>query len=120
MYVPPRPHRADDPYFAVRLGLAAVAGFVAMALLHPTLGTLCAVLPMALIAGQRKAFNPGRALGGPIAFAVMVWVMAALVAFLRPIPALLLLVMGLLFFVAFYLTRRTGSPIGMLVLVAGG
>lgn len=73
---------------------------------------------MALLAGQRKAFNPARAIGGPVALAVMVWVMAAIVALTRPIPALLL-IMGLLFFGAFYVTRRTGSAVGMLILIAG-
>ena len=47
MYVPPRPQREDDPWFAVRLGLVVVAGFIAMAVLRPTVGTLCAVLPSA-------------------------------------------------------------------------
>ena len=119
MYVPPRPQREDDPWFAVRLGLVVVAGFIAMAVLRPTVGTLCAVLPIGLIAGQRKAFNPVRALVGPIAFGLVVWVMAAIVALTRPVPGVLLVVMGVLFFVAFYLTRRTGSPVGMLILIAG-
>ncbi len=90
-----------------------------MAVLRPTVGTLCAVLPIGLIAGQRKAFNPVRALVGPIAFGLVVWIMAAIVALTQPVPGVLLVVMGLLFFIAFYLTRRTGSPIGMLILIAG-
>lgn len=57
MYVPPRPRRDDDPWFALRLGLCVVASFAAMAWLNPTLGTMVAVLPFGLLAGQRKAFS---------------------------------------------------------------
>ena len=117
MYVPPRPRREDDPWFALRLGLCVVASFAAMAWLNPALGTMVAVLPFGLLAGQRKAFS-FRIIAAPIMFGLVIWVMAALVAVVRPTPALLMLVMLLLFFVAFYLTRRTGSGVGMLLLVA--
>ena len=40
MYVPPRPRREDDPWFALRLGLCVVASFAAMAWLNPALGTM--------------------------------------------------------------------------------
>ncbi len=118
MYVAPRPKLADDPHFAIRLGLAAVAGFVAMAWLQPQLAPICVALPIGLIAGLRKAFNPARAIGGAVAFAVVVWLMAGIVAVTRTVPMLMFLVVFLFYFVGFYVTRRTGSAFGMLVLIA--
>ncbi|MBS1301357.1 FUSC family protein [Loktanella sp. SALINAS62] len=118
MYVPPRPKREDDPLFAVRLGLVVVASYLAMALINPIMGAIVAVLPFGLVAGQRKGFNFVRAISAPIAFGVMVWLMASLVAIVRPIPALMLVVMGLVLFLGYYATRRTGSGVGMLIIVA--
>ncbi|WP_162617523.1 FUSC family protein [Yoonia maritima] len=118
MYVAPRPKVADDPHFAIRLGLAVVAGFVAMAVLQPQLAPICVALPIGLIAGLRKAFNPARAIGGAVAFGIVVWLMAGIVAITRPVPMLMLLGMFLFYFLGFFVTRRTGSPFGMLVLIA--
>jgi hypothetical protein len=118
MYVAPRPRAADDPKFPIRLGLTVVAGFLAMAWLQPTLAPICVALPIGLIAGLRKAFNPARAIGGAVAFAVVVWLMAGIVAISRHVPGAMLLVMFVFYFVGFYFTRRTGSAFGMLLLIA--
>lgn len=119
MYVTPRPRREDDPYHAVRLGLAVAAGFVAIALWRPAMPALIVALPLALIASQRKAFGPMRAIAGPIAFIVSAWVMAQVIGMTRDVPALTMTIMVTVFFAAFYVIRRTGSPVGMLVLVSG-
>jgi Predicted membrane protein len=118
MYVTPRPRREDDPYHAVRLGLAVACGFIAIAWWQPTMPALLVALPLALIASQRKAFNPVRAIGGPIGFMASVYIVAYLVAATREAPAIAMTIIFAIFFLAFYVIRRTGSPAGMLALVA--
>lgn len=118
MYVAPRPTHRDDPHFAIRLGLTVVVGFLAVAWLQPALAPICVALPIGLIAGLRKAFNPARAIGGAVAFGVVVWLMAGLVALTRQVPMLMLVVMFAIYFIGFYATRRTGNAFGMLLLIA--
>ena len=118
MYVAPRPKPRDDPRFALRLGLATAAGFLIVAIIQPALAPLSLALPIGLLSSQRMAFDPGRVIGAPIAFAIMVVVMAGLMSLTRPIPAILLLLTFGIFFVGFYIIRRTGSPVGMLVILS--
>jgi MFS family permease len=118
MYVAPRPRYRDDPLFAVRLATAAVVGFVVAVFLQATLPVLIPALTVGLMAGMRKAFDPKKAIGGPIALIAMIAAMALIVELTRPMPAVFLLVMGLFAFVAYFLILRTGNPIGMLVAIA--
>lgn len=117
MYVAPRPEAADDPLFAIRLASAAVVGFALAPVLQTAIPALLAALPVGLMAGMRKAFDPKKAFGGPIALIVMVWLVAALVLLAKPMPMVLIMLMALLFFAGFYLIQRTGNPIGMLVIL---
>ena len=77
MYVAPRPLLADDPLFAIRLAFAAALGFVLAPLLQSSIPALMAALPVGLMAGNRKAFDPRKVFGAPIAFLVMVWLMSS-------------------------------------------
>ena len=117
MYVPPRPVRHEDPLFAVRLGLGTVLALIGVALVQPAMPPMCIGLPLGLMAGQRRAFDPARVLGGAIAFGVLAWVLALVVALTRPLPPLMLLIVMVLFWAGFYVTRRTGSAFGMLILL---
>ena len=54
-------------------------------------------LPVGLMAGNRKAFDPRKVFGAPIAFLVMVWLMSSLVSLTRPMPMVLIVLMGVLF-----------------------
>jgi len=117
VYVAPRPEAADDPLFAIRLASAAVVGFALAPVLQTAIPALLAALPVGLMAGMRKAFDPKKAFGGPIALIVMVWLVAALVSLAKPMPMVLIMLMALLFFAGFYLIQRTGNPIGMLVIL---
>lgn len=117
MYVVPRPEVEDDPLYAVRLAAGSVIGFALIPLLQPSLPPLLAAVPVALMAGMRKAFDPKKAFGAPIAFIVMVWLISMVVSLTRPMPLVLVSLMGLLYFVGFYVIQRTGNPMGMLVLV---
>lgn len=118
MYVTPRPRRDDDPYHAVRLGLTVAICFIAIAVWRPAMPPLLVALPLGLIASQRKAFDPVRAIAGPLGFIATVWIIAYVVAATRETPAVTMAIMFAFFFSAFYLIRRTGSPVGMLILVA--
>ncbi len=117
MYVTPPPIRHEDPYYALRLGLTGVLAYLAVAILNPALPPLIAALPIGLIAAQRKAFNPLRAFAGPIAMIVMVGVFSTLVEVLRPLPAVYLTVVWLVYFLGYYLILKTGAQAGMLLIV---
>lgn len=119
MYVAPRPRAADDPWFAVRLAAVATAGFVVGVVLQSPMVTLFPVLALSFTAGLRGAFNPRRALLGPIMFAVVMWIMSGLVTMLANFPLLLTGAMGLLYFAAYMFILRTGNPLGMLIAIAG-
>jgi hypothetical protein len=117
MYVAPSPLEEEDPLFAVRLAVIPVIGFAVglatgsyMPMIYPT-------LMFGLMAGSRGAFNPGRAFGGPIAMSAMMWIMSGITSMLLGMPALLILVMGLVFFAGFFLILKTGNPAGMLLTI---
>ena len=117
MYVAPRPLLADDPLFAIRLAFAAALGFVLAPLLQSSIPALMAALPVGLMAGNRKAFDPRKVFGAPIAFLVMVWLMSSLVSLTRPMPMVLIVLMGVLLFLGFLVIQRTGNPLGMLIVI---
>lgn len=117
MYIVPRPDAQEDPYFAVRLSVAVGLAIIAMVILRPDVPVMAAVLSYTVISGQRKAINPFAELPGQIIQLAMLWVIAALVIILRPLPSVLLVVMFCLFTLGFYITRRTGSPVGMIIVL---
>jgi Fusaric acid resistance protein-like len=118
MYVAPRPLLADDPWFAVRLAMLCVICFAAVQWIRPVFPALVVSLPIGLLAAQRKRFDPLLAIGAGGAFIVSIWLMTLIVELTHQIPVLLLTFSFAIFTAAFYVIRRTGSPIGMLLLVA--
>ncbi|WP_299822085.1 FUSC family protein [uncultured Jannaschia sp.] len=117
MYVTPRPDACDDPHYAVRLGLTGALSYLAVAILAPALPPVVAALPVGLIAAQRRAFNPGRAIGAPVSIIVMVTVFTWAVEQLRPMPLVYVGAMWLTYFGGFLMILRTGAPTGMLILI---
>lgn len=118
MYVAPRPREEDDPNFGVRLAIVPVIGLVIGIALQSPMAMIFPTLMYSLMAGQRKALNIGRALGGPIAFIVMLWVMSFVVSLTINLPIVMVVVMALFFFAGFYMIGKTGNPAGMLVIVS--
>jgi len=118
MYVAPRPRLADDPLFGVRMGAAGALAFLGVALLNPMLPPVIAALPVGLIIARRMAFEPIKALAGPIAFAVVVWILAFLCEWLRPMPLVYVSTMGLVYYAGFRMILSSGAPAGMLIVVA--
>ncbi|MCK0163252.1 FUSC family protein [Marinobacter sp. S6332] len=117
MYVTPRPEANDDPLYAVRLAFVGMMSYLAVVLINPALPPIVAALPVGLIGAQRKAFSAGKAIGGPLAMIVLTFVMAWLVQQLRPMPAVYVLVMWLLYFLGFRAILKTGAPGGMLIVI---
>ena len=117
MYVTPRPDVNEDPLYAVRLATVAMLSYAAVALLNPNLPPIIAALPVGLIGAQRKAFNLGKALGGPIAMIVMAWLMTWMVEHLRPMPLVYVGAMWLVYFAGFRMILQSGAPAGMLIIV---
>ena len=118
MYVAPRPRPDDDPLFALRLALATAIAYAAALWLRPTMPMIAPALTAGIIAAMRGRFDPIKAVGGPVTMAVMMWVMAWLVALLRPYPEAMILVIGVIYTLAYTLILRTGNPLGMLILIA--
>ncbi|MET3924257.1 hypothetical protein [Devosia sp. 2618] len=119
MFIAPRPELDDDPLFAVRVGLMPLIGFVMALLLQSPLPMIYPTLMFSLLAGNRKAFNPGRVFAAPIVFGGALWIMSGIVLMLQGMPSVLVIVMGVIFFLAFYIIQRTGTAFGMLIIVAG-
>lgn len=117
MYVTPRPNLDDDPLYAVRLAAIGMLAYAAIPLLNPALPPIIAALPVGLIAAQRKAFNPGKAIAGPIAMMVMAYVMTWFVETLRPMPMVYVGAMWLTYFAGFRMILQSGAPAGMLIVV---
>jgi hypothetical protein len=117
MYVTPRPNVHDDPLFAVRLGVVGMLAYAAIPLLNPVLPPIVAALPVGLIAAQRKAFNPLRAIAGPVALIVLTYVMAWLVNQLRPMPLVYVGAMWLTYFIGFRMILQSGAQEGMLLVI---
>lgn len=116
MYVPPRPRLDDDPLFAIRLAFIAVCGLLGIQLFEPAMPPLLAVLPLALAASMRLAFDPIRTVGSALAVIALSYAVTFIIVLVRPMPALMILVMFSLFFIGFFIIQRTGNPIGMAVL----
>lgn len=117
MFVAPRPLEDDDPLFAVRVAMMPIIGFLIgmafrspMAMIYPT-------LMFSLLAGNRKAFAAGRVFVAPIMFSAVLWIMSFIVLALAGIPSLLVIVLGLIYFAAFYMIQKTGNAFGMLIIV---
>ncbi len=118
MYVAPRPSRRDDPNFPVRMALLAAISVGLIPFVMPSMPPLMAALPVGLMAGMRKAFDPKKAIGGPVALIGIIWIMSFVLPMFMPWPAAFVLVIGSLYFLAFYIIQRTGNPIGMLILIS--
>jgi len=118
MYVAPRPREEDDPNFAIRLSIIPVLGLALGIVLQSPMAMIYPTLMYSLMAGQRKALNVGRALGGPLAFIVMLWLMSWVVSLTINLPLVMVAVMTLIFFAGFYMIGKTGNPAGMLVIVS--
>ncbi|MBR9870406.1 MAG: FUSC family protein [Gammaproteobacteria bacterium] len=117
MYVTPAPRVSEDPLYAVRLGATGLLSCAAIPILDPALPAIIAALPVGLVASQRKAMNLGKAIGGPIAMIVMVWLMTSLIELLRPMPLVFVLVMWWVYFIGFRMILQTGAQAGMLIVV---
>ncbi|MCL3883257.1 FUSC family protein [Marivita sp. GX14005] len=117
MYVTPRPSPVDDPLYAMRLGLTGTLAYLAIPILNPALPPIIAALPVGLIAAQRKAFNPAKMIAAPIVMIVLTALMTWLVEQMRPMPAVYVGAMWLIYFMAFREILRTGAPLGMLIII---
>ncbi|WP_099826761.1 FUSC family protein [Oceaniglobus indicus] len=117
MYVTPRPTVADDPLYAVRLGLTGALAYAAIPIIDPALPPIIAALPVGLIAAQRKAFNPVRMLAAPVVMIVLVYAMTWLVEALRPMPLVYVGAMWLTYFLAFRMILQSGAQAGMLIII---
>ena len=118
MYVAPRPRLEDDPFFALRLALLCIVSFAAVQWIKPVVPALVVTLPIAILAGQRKRFDPVLGIIAPLLFIAIVWAMTLVVALTQQTPVLMIAIAFWIFFGGFWVIRRTGSPIGMLIIIA--
>lgn len=117
MYVTPRPDAGEDPLYAVRLGLIGALAYCAVPILNPALPPIICALPVGLIAAQRRAFNPAKAIAGPLTIIVLVYAMTWAVETLRPMPLVYVGAMWLAYFGGYLMILRTGAQAGMLIVI---
>ncbi|WP_173088358.1 hypothetical protein [Devosia sp. 1635] len=118
MFIAPRPLIDEDPLFAVRVAIMPVIGLLIGIAFRSPLAMIFPTLMFSLLAGNRKAFDARRVFAAPILFSGVLWLMSGVVLLFSGIPALLLLVIGGIYFLAFYLIQRTGNAFGLLIIVA--
>lgn len=118
MYIAPRPLASDDPYFAIRLALGSSLSLLAGLLLESQLLLIMPVLTISLMGGMRKAFDVKKSITSPIAVMLLVSAFYILLSYLQVIPALTLLVVFYIATLAYWLTLKNGSPLGMIILIA--
>jgi hypothetical protein len=119
MYVALRPEIDDDPLYAVRIAIMPLIGILLGMALRSPMPMIYPTLMFSLLAGNRKAFDPGRVFAAPIVFGAALWIVSGVVVALQGVPLLLIAAMGLIYFGAFYMIQRTGNGFGMLIAVAG-
>lgn len=117
MFVAPRPLAEDDPLFAIRVALMPIIGFALGMALRSPMAMIYPTLMFSLLAGNRMAFDARRVFAAPIMFSAVLWLMSFVVMALSGIPGVLVLVLGLIYFLAFYLIQKTGNAFGMLIIV---
>lgn len=119
MFIAPHPEYDDDPLFPIRIALMPIIGFVLGMALRSPMAMIYPTLMFSLLAGNRKAFDPGKVFAAPIVFGATLWIVSGIVVLLQGVPLVLMVVMFLLYFGAFYMIQKTGNPFGMLIAVAG-
>lgn len=119
MFIAPHPDYDDDPLFPIRVALMPIIGFVLGMALRSPMAMIYPTLMFSLLAGNRKAFDPSKVFAAPIVFSATLWIVSGIVVMLQGVPLVLMVVMFLLYFGAFYLIQKTGNPFGMLIAVAG-
>lgn len=117
MYIAPRPRVEDDPLFPVRLAIMPVICLCLAIVMQTPIPAVVVSLPMGMLAGQRMAFNPTKAMLGPVLFIVLIGLIGGMISLTRSMPLVLLTLIFLVYFVGYYLILRTGNPLGMLILV---
>ena len=117
MYVTPRPRAEDDPLYAVRVAATGAISYAMVPVIDPALPPVIAALPVGLVGAQRMAFQPLKAMAGPIVFILAVWVIGAICEALRPMPWVYVGAMGLAYFGGFLMILRAGAQARMLLVV---
>lgn len=118
MYIAPRPKANDDPYFALRLALASSLALMVGLLIDSNMLLMMPVLIISLMGGMRKAFDVNKAVSSPILVIVLISAFYWLLSYLHVRPILTLLVVFYIAALAYYITLKNGSPLGMIILIA--
>lgn len=119
MYVTPRPLDQDDPLFPLRMAAAGVIGWVIGMVSQSYMPMIYPALLIGLLAGMRWGITFTRGVAAPLGFAIVLNIMALIVSYVMVRPEILIFTMFVVFFLAFWITQKTGSPAGMLILIAG-
>ncbi|KKC41424.1 hypothetical protein WH87_00230 [Devosia epidermidihirudinis] len=119
MFIAAKPQYDDDPLFPIRIALMPIIGFVLGMALRSPMAMIYPTLMFSLLAGNRKAFDPRKVFAAPIVFSATLWIVSGIVVALQGVPLVLMVVMFLIYFGAFFMIQKTGNPFGMLIAVAG-
>lgn len=118
MFIAPRPKVSDDPYFAIRLACAGSLALLIAFLIQSSMPMLIPALTIGLMAGMRKAFDLKKAIAGPLFLIIAISFFYWLISWLHVMPLITTLVVFFISTLAYYLTLKSGNPVGMLVLIS--
>ena len=118
MYIPPRVSLDDDPLYPYRMTAVVLLGMALAIFFRSPMAPIYPSLMFGMMAGMRGAFNPVRALMGPIMFSIAVWLMSGVVTMFWSLPLLFIAVAALIMFAAFMLAMKAGNPAAMLLLAS--
>lgn len=117
MFVAPRPIEEDDPLFAVRLSIMPLIGLAVALVLQSPMPAIYPAIMFTLMATNRQAIDPKKVIGSAVVVPVLLFVMSWITSLTASIPLVMTIITALAFIGGFYLVAKTGSPVGMIVIV---
>ena len=118
MYIAPRPQPNDDPLFATRLALGCTLSILISLVVQSPMPMLLPVFIVTLQGGMRKAFDVKKAIGSPVLLMITIQVFYWMLSYLHVMPAMTILVVFLVCSVAYFITIKSGNPVGILILIS--
>lgn len=117
MYIAPRPLHEDDPYYALRLALGTCASLLVAFVIETQMAMLLPIVFVALMGSIRKAFDIKKAVLNPLILVVVTLLFYGLLSYTHVKPSITIPIVFLISVFGYFLTLKTGNPVGMLILI---
>lgn len=117
MYIAPRPKLEHDPYFAFRLALGTMASLLVALVIESQLPLLLPITYIALQGTIRKAFDLKKAVINPLVLCLVALLFYGVLSYIHVKPLITIPIVFLVCSFGYFITLKTGNPVGMLILI---